>query len=66
MKNKKKRGYALAVTIILILIMTIAVTAAFTIIMRYMFWARDNLQGLQKANINFYNFVERININAFL
>ena len=50
MKNKKKKGFVLATVIILILVMTITVTSAFTILMRYMFFARDNLQ-----NLGFYN-----------
>lgn len=46
MKNNKKKGYALAMVIILSLIMTIVVTSAFTIIMRYMNYAKSNTESL--------------------
>lgn len=49
MKNKKKKGYALAIVIILIFIMTITLASSIMIIMRYMFFARDNLQRLGNA-----------------
>lgn len=46
MKDNKKKGYALAIVIILIFIMTITLASSITIVMRYMFFARDNLQRL--------------------
>ncbi len=46
MKDKKKKGYALAIVIILIFVMTVVVLMVFNILMRYMFFARDNLQSL--------------------
>ena len=46
MNKTKKKGYALAVVIIIALVMTIIVTAAFSILMRYMFWAKDDLQDI--------------------
>lgn len=47
----KKKGYALAVVIILIFVMTIIIATAFNIIMRYMFFARDNLQNLGENSL---------------
>ena len=46
MKNNKKKGYVLAMVIILSLIMTIVVASAFTIIMRYMNFAKRNTEKL--------------------
>ena len=59
MKNKKKKGYVLAVVIILTLLMTITVASAFTIIMRYMFFAKNNLQSLceQATNCDIGRFI---------
>ena len=46
MKDKKKKGYAFAIVIILIFVMTVIVLLVFNVLMRYMFFARDNLQSL--------------------
>lgn len=55
MKRTKKKGYVLAVVIILALVMTIMVTFAFTIIMRYMLWAKDKTSDLSGQAI--YNCI---------
>lgn len=59
MKTKKKKGYVLAVVIILTFVMTITVTSAFTIIMRYMFWAKDSTQDLNGKAI-YYDIGEEV------
>ena len=46
MKNKKQKGYVLAIVLILVLLMTIIIASAFTILMRYMLSAQDNLNSL--------------------
>lgn len=51
MKLINKKGYILAVVMILTLIMTIVVTSAFSIIMRYMFFAKNDLQELCKFDL---------------
>ena len=60
MTDKKKKGYVLAVVMILTFIMTITVTSAFAIVMRYMFFAKNNLQDLGTENENaiYYNVDE--------
>lgn len=50
MKNKKK-GYVLAIVIILTFVMTITVTTAFTIVMRYMFFAKNDLNDMNNQVI---------------
>ena len=52
MKSKKKNGYVLVTVIIFILVMTITVAAGFTIIMRYMIFARDNLHAIGESFLN--------------
>lgn len=59
MKRNKKKGYALATVIILILVMTITVAAGFSIIMRYMFFARDSLEKLSQ-NTLYYNIINEV------
>ncbi len=51
MRNKKKKGYILAVVLLLVLLMTIVIAATFTILMRYMFLAKDNLLNLSELYI---------------
>ena len=46
MNNKKNKGYVLALVLILTFVMTIAVTSAFSIVMRYMFFARNDLNDM--------------------
>lgn len=60
--NNKKKGYVLAVVMILTLVMTITVTSAFTIVMRYMFFAKNSLQELNSTA--FYNVIEEVCLNA--
>ena len=50
MKNVNKKGYVFATVIILILVMTITLTSAFTIIMRYLFFAKDHLNEIGFIN----------------
>lgn len=52
MKSKKKNGYVLVTVIIFILLMTITVASGFTVIMRYMLFARDNLQSIGEISAN--------------
>lgn len=63
MKNKKKKGYVLAVVMILTFIMTITVTSAFTIVMRYMFFAKNDLEKLGTEAI-YYNVDGEADIDA--
>lgn len=63
MNIKKKKGYVLAVVIILTLIMTIIVTTTFTIIMRYMFWAKEDTQKLNGTTLG-YEIEEGVEANA--
>ena len=49
--NEKKKGYVLAIVIILIFVMTMAVTSAFTILMRYMLSAKNDLQNLSEETL---------------
>ena len=42
-KNKKQKGYALAIVIILTFIMTVIITATSILIMRYMIFAKKDL-----------------------
>ena len=65
MNTKKKKGYVLAVVIILTLIMTIIVTTTFTIIMRYMFWAKEDAQKFNNSTIS-YDIGEEVNANAYV
>lgn len=65
MNNKNKRGYVLAAVMILILIMTITVTSAFSLIMRYMFFAKSNLEELGQSAEATYSYVgEEVDIDA--
>ena len=46
MKNKKtKKGYVLALVIVITFILTVTVTSTFTLIMRYMIFAQKDLQN---------------------
>ena len=45
-KANKKKGYVLVVVMILSLLMSITVVSTFTIVMRYMFHARDNIGSM--------------------
>lgn len=49
--NEKKKGYVLAIVIILIFVMTMVVTSAFTILMRYMLAAKNDLQNLSEETL---------------
>lgn len=63
--NNKKKGYVLALVIVLALVMTITVTSAFTIIMRYMFFAKDNLQNV-KSDVAYIDVVSEVNAYAYV
>ncbi len=49
-KANKKKGYVLVVVMILSLLMSITVVSTFTIVMRYMFHARDNIGNMNTIN----------------
>ncbi len=49
-KNKKQKGYALAIVIILTFIMTVIITATSILIMRYMIFAKKDLANFNKNN----------------
>ena len=66
-KNKKQKGYALAIVIILTFIMTVIITATSILIMRYMIFAKKDLnkfigQKNSEAAIVVYN--EEVTFNA--
>ena len=64
-KNKKQKGYALAIVIILTFIMTVIITATSILIMRYMIFAKKDLANFNKNNraaIVVYN--EEVTFNA--
>ena len=51
MKNKKKqKGYVLAIVIILTFVMTVTIASAFTLIMRYMMFAKKDLGNFVDNN----------------
>ena len=65
--NKKQKGYALAIVIILTFIMTVIITATSILIMRYMMFAKKDLnkfidQKNSEAAIVVYN--EEVTFNA--
>ncbi len=63
MKNNKQKGYVLAVVLILTFVMTITVTSAFTMIMRYMFFAKNNLQELD-GQVIYNDTFEEVDVDA--
>lgn len=48
--NKKQKGYALAIVIILTFVMTVTIASAFTLIMRYMMFAKKDLGNFVDNN----------------
>lgn len=64
MKKNKKKGYVLAVVMILTFIMTITVTSAFSVVMRYMFFAKNHLQELSGNKIAYVDVWEELNLHA--
>ena len=48
--NKKQKGYALAIVIILTFIMTVIITATSILIMRYMIFAKKDLANFNENN----------------
>ena len=51
MKNKKaKKGYVLAIVIILTFVMTVTVASTFTLVMRYMTIAKRDLNSFQQKH----------------
>ena len=67
MKNKKaKKGYVLAIVIILTFVMTVTVASTFTLVMRYMTIAKRDLNSFQQKHqesvITFIN--EEVSYNA--
>lgn len=63
MKNNKQQGYVLAVVLLLTFVMTITVTSAFTMIMRYMFFAKNNLQELD-GQVIYNDTFEGVDVDA--
>ncbi len=51
-KANKQKGYVLVVVMILSLLMSITVISTFTIVMRYMFHARDNIGSIDSVYYN--------------
>ena len=49
-KNKAKKGYVLAIVIIFTFIMTVTVASTFTLIMRYMTFAKKELSNFNQQN----------------
>ena len=49
-KNKAKKGYVLAIVIIFTFIMTVTVASTFTLIMRYMTFAKKELNNFNQQN----------------
>lgn len=64
MKKFKKKGYVLAIVLILTLVMAMTVTSAFTIVMRYMFFAKSNLEDLGTGTSIYQDIGEEVNTNA--
>lgn len=46
-KTNKRKGYALVMVMVLSLIMSITVVSTFTIVMRYMFNAKEDLSSIE-------------------
>lgn len=51
-KNKTKKGYVLAIVIIFTFVMTVTIASTFTLIMRYMMFAKKDLNNFNKQNSN--------------
>ena len=49
-KNNKQKGYVLAIVIILTFVMTVTIASAFTLIMRYMMFAKKDLGNFVDNN----------------
>ena len=47
-KKQTKKGYVLALVIVITFILTVTVTSTFTLIMRYMIFAQKDLQNFAK------------------
>lgn len=63
MHNKKKqKGYVLAIVILLTFFLTVTVASTFTIVMRYMMYAKRNLNELQTTT--YYEVIEEDWLNA--
>lgn len=53
-KLKKRKGYVLAVVMILSFVMTVTIISTFTIVVRYMTSAKNNLNDLS-GTVEIYN-----------
>ena len=59
MKNdKKKKGYVLAIVMIISFVMTFTIAATFTVVMKYMFIAKNDLQDTIAEKAYYYNVEE--------
>ena len=61
-KNTKQKGYVLAIVILLTFFLTVTVASTFTIVMRYMMYAKRNLNKLQTTT--YYEVIEEDWLNA--
>ena len=59
---KKQKGYVLAIVILLTFFLTVTVASTFTIVMRYMMYAKRNLNELQTTT--YYEVIEEDWLNA--
>jgi flagellar basal body-associated protein FliL len=52
--NKTRKGYILIIVMVLSLVLSITAVSTFTVVMRYMFHAKENANDLQTACIEIY------------
>ena len=63
--HKKQKGYVLAIVIILTFVMTVTIASAFTLIMRYMMFAKKDLGNfLDNNNAAIVVIGEEVRYNA--